>query len=165
MTRALVLSRAGSGCCARPRCCRFWDAGKKSCKALDVLQELRDVPPFESAFAWGKYYESISEYGRAGRHVTQALELALAGHNLEAQARCYARLGIIAWRQGDYEEAAQYYNSALPILQDEERFTDEEAEVRYGLGLVYRQLGPARPGPGTARARSAPKSAHAQSPE
>src|SRR5207248_8448994 len=83
----------------------------------------------------------IRDYVQAQAVIQWTLTLAQAVHDLEGEARCFARLGMIAWRQGDYDKAGRAYQRALDMLKDEERFRDEEAEARYGLGLVYRQQG------------------------
>jgi tetratricopeptide (TPR) repeat protein len=48
---------------------------------------------------------------------------------------------MIAWRNGDYTAAETAYTHALSHIRAEQRFQDAEAEVRYGLGLLYRQQG------------------------
>ncbi|MDQ3250486.1 MAG: AAA family ATPase, partial [Chloroflexota bacterium] len=108
---------------------------------LEQLAGVTGAAEFEAALLWGEYYESISEYHQARQMIEWALGLAQSADDREGEARCYARLGMIAWRQGDYESAEKAYQQGLDVIQDEERFRDDEAEARYGLGLVYRQQG------------------------
>ncbi|RIK44620.1 MAG: hypothetical protein DCC55_01775 [Chloroflexi bacterium] len=108
---------------------------------LALLQAAPNAPAFDTALLWGEYYEAISEYEAAQQAVQQALDLARARRDTEGVARCLARLGLIAWSQGDYDTAEQVYTEALASIRQEERFRDEEAEIRRGLGLVYRQQG------------------------
>ncbi len=108
---------------------------------LEQLAGVADANEFEASLLWGEYYESISEYAQARHMIEWALTLAHSTQDVEGEARCFARLGMIAWRQGDYEAAERSYQQGLDVIQDEERFRDDEAEARYGLGLVYRQQG------------------------
>jgi len=108
---------------------------------LEQLAGVADANEFEAALLWGEYYESISEYPQARQMIEWALGLAQSTADVKGEARCYARWGMIAWRQGDYESAEQIYRQSLAITQNEVRFLAEEAEARYGLGLVYRQQG------------------------
>jgi adenylate cyclase len=110
-------------------------------KTLALLQAAPNAPAFEAALLWGEYYEAISEYERAQQALQQALDLARSHRDAEGEARCLARLGLIAWSQGNYETAEQVYTEALASIGEEERYRDEEAEIRRGLGLVYRQQG------------------------
>lgn len=110
-------------------------------QTLALLQAAPNAPVFETALLWGEYNEAISEYEAAQQAIQQALDLARAHHDVEGEARCLARLGLVAWSQGDYETAERVYTEALTSIGEEERFRDEEAEIRRGLGLVYRQQG------------------------
>jgi tetratricopeptide (TPR) repeat protein len=108
---------------------------------LELLQAAPNAPGFDAALLWGEYYESISEYEAAQGAIRQALAEAHRRQDREGEARALARLGLVAWSQGDYESAERAYTQGLAALGDEERFRDEEAELRRGLGLVYRQQG------------------------
>jgi class 3 adenylate cyclase/tetratricopeptide (TPR) repeat protein len=108
---------------------------------LELLQAAPNAPPFDAALLWGEYYESISEYEAAQRAIGQALSEARRRQDREGEARALARLGLVAWSQGDYESAERAYAEGLAALGEEERFRDEEAELRRGLGLVFRQQG------------------------
>ncbi|CAN5755859.1 adenylate/guanylate cyclase domain-containing protein [soil metagenome] len=108
---------------------------------LEELAQAIDASEFEAALAWGAYYEAISDYAQAQAVLQWALTLAQAAEEAPGQARCFSQLGMIAWRQGNYEEAGRAYAQALNALQTSEQFPEEEAEAHYGLGLVYRQQG------------------------
>jgi class 3 adenylate cyclase/tetratricopeptide (TPR) repeat protein len=108
---------------------------------LALLQAVPNAPRFDTALLWGDYYEAISEYELAQQAIQPALAEARRLADAEGEARCLARLGMIAWRQGNYETAERAYLAALRVIGNDERFHDEEADVRYGLGLVYRQQG------------------------
>ncbi|MCL4858666.1 MAG: tetratricopeptide repeat protein [Caldilineaceae bacterium] len=110
-------------------------------ETLALLDAAPNAPAFDTALLWGEYHEAVSEYEAAQAAVEQALGLARAHHDAEGEARCLARLGLIAWSRGDYETAERIYTGALAGIGEDERFRDEEAEIRRGLGLVYRQQG------------------------
>ncbi len=97
--------------------------------------------PFDLALLWGEYYEAVSDYTQAEESVKQAMKLTEVEDNQEGQARSLARLGLLAWRQGKYEEAEQLYSEALTMVTTVQNYQAVEAEVHYGLGLVYRQQG------------------------
>jgi len=108
---------------------------------LQNLTQQTTAPQFVLALLWGEYYEAISDYAQAEDAVKRALELAKAESDQEGQARCLARLGMLAWRQGTYEAAERLYSEALAMVEGEANYRGVEAEARYGLGLVYRQQG------------------------
>ncbi|MBX2998908.1 MAG: tetratricopeptide repeat protein [Caldilineaceae bacterium] len=108
---------------------------------LAALSALADAHPFEVHFRWGEYYEAISDYPNAQMAVTAALSAAQSAADARGQVRALARLGMISWRQGDYEVASEHYIAALALLAEESGYEAEEAEVRYGLGLLNRQQG------------------------
>jgi tetratricopeptide (TPR) repeat protein len=109
--------------------------------ALDLLKAAPNVPVFDGALLWGEYYEAISEYDEAKQAIEQALAVSQQIGDAEGEARCLARLGVIAWSRGDYEAAEQRYTQALRVITDEEHFRDVKAEVHWGLGLVFRRQG------------------------
>lgn len=110
-------------------------------ETLALLEAAPNAPAFDTALLWGEFYEAISEYEQAQSALQQALDLAHSHRDAEGEARCLARLGLIAWSQGEFDAAERVYIDALAVLGDEDRFRDEEAEIRRGLGLVYRQQG------------------------
>lgn len=109
-----------------------------------TLQSLTQQAPslsFDLALLWGEYYEAVSNYAQAESAIQQSLGLAQSANDQEGQARCLARLGMLAWRQGNYETAEQLYNDALRMVEGKAFYRSVEAEIRYGLGLVCRQQG------------------------
>ncbi|MFZ4657437.1 MAG: tetratricopeptide repeat protein [Caldilineaceae bacterium] len=108
---------------------------------LQSLTQQAISSPFDLALLWGEYYEAVSDYPQAEEAVKQALVLAEIGSDQEGQARCLARLGMLAWRQGSYEDAETLYSEALTMVAEKANYRSVEAEIRYGLGLVYRQQG------------------------
>ncbi len=106
---------------------------------LEELAGVEDVPPFELPFLWGEYYESISEFDEARDALQKALVACRIDEDCGQEARVLSRLGMIAWRQGDYAAAESVYEEALGVIGEDEAYRREEADVRYGLGLVYRQ--------------------------
>ncbi|MCC6271131.1 MAG: tetratricopeptide repeat protein, partial [Microbacteriaceae bacterium] len=108
---------------------------------LRTLTQQATPEQFDLALLWGEYYEAVSDYAQAQSAVKQALGLAQSTTDQEGQARCLARLGMIAWRQGEYDAAERLYGEALIMVEGQSRYRSVEAEIRYGLGLVYRQQG------------------------
>jgi predicted ATPase/class 3 adenylate cyclase len=108
---------------------------------LQSLTQQATSSQFDLALLWGEYYEAISDYIQAEGSVNQALTLTKEKIDKEGQARCLARLGMLAWRQGNYDSAEHLYSEALAMVTGNTRYRSVEAEVRYGLGLVYRQQG------------------------
>ncbi|MFN8446772.1 MAG: tetratricopeptide repeat protein [Caldilineaceae bacterium] len=97
---------------------------------------------FETLLLWGKYFESVSDYEQATTIIGQALTVAQHLDNSENKPRCLNQLGVIAWRQGEYEIAGEKYIAALSEVAIWGMVgTGVEAEAHYGLGLVYRQQG------------------------
>ncbi|MFN8494255.1 MAG: tetratricopeptide repeat protein [Caldilineaceae bacterium] len=139
--RALLLEQRWAWLKAKIEILHILGQREEEHRTLEQLALAPDVSEFEAALLWGEYHEAVSDYAKAQAVLQWALSLAQASDDLEGQARCFARLGMIAWRQGDYETAEKEYHQALIVINDEERFRDEEAEIRYGLGLVYRQQG------------------------
>ncbi len=100
----------------------------------------------ETQLLWSGYYDAVSDYARARAVVTEAMDDSRDRGNWRATARCYAQLGLIAWRLGDYADAKRHYADGLAALNVAEETAapdaqQEEAEIRYGLGLVLRQQG------------------------
>jgi predicted ATPase/class 3 adenylate cyclase len=108
---------------------------------LQSLTKQATASPFNLALLWGEYYEAVSDYIQAEESVEQALALTQTEADQEGQARCLARLGMLAWRQGSYEDAERLYSEALTMVEGKVNYRSVEAEIRYGLGLVYRQQG------------------------
>lgn len=108
---------------------------------LQSLTQQSTTAPFDLALLWGEYYEAVSDYTQAEAAIKQALKFAKTANDQAGQARCLAQLGLIAWRQGDYETAERTYGDALARVEGQVQYRSVEAEVRYGLGLTYRQQG------------------------
>jgi len=106
---------------------------------LTLLDAAPEADPVERALAWGEYYEATSDFAAARDVVVTAQKQAAA--DPAVQARCLSKLGIIAWREGDYDAAKSAYEEALALVGADPRFVAEEAELSYGLGLVYRERG------------------------
>jgi len=106
---------------------------------LNLLDAAPEADPVERALAWGEYYEATSDFAAARDVVVTAQKQAAA--DPAVQARCLSKLGIIAWREGDYDAAKSAYEEALALVGADPRFVAEEAELSYGLGLVYRERG------------------------
>jgi len=106
---------------------------------LNLLDAAPEADPVERALAWGEYYEATSDFAAARDVVVTAQRQAAA--DPAVQARCLSKLGIIAWREGDYDAAKSAYEEALALVGADPRFVAEEAELSYGLGLVYRERG------------------------
>ncbi|MBX3010181.1 MAG: tetratricopeptide repeat protein [Caldilineaceae bacterium] len=108
---------------------------------LQRLAQQTTGSPFMLALLWGEYYEATSDYTQSEAAFSQALTLAQMADDQAGQARSLAQLGLIAWRQGNYEGAERLYREALVMAADKPDYREVEAESRYGLGLVYRQQG------------------------
>ncbi|MCB0112744.1 MAG: tetratricopeptide repeat protein [Caldilineaceae bacterium] len=139
--RALTLASRWNWLAAKADVLHILGRRDEESATLELLAQQPEAPPFEVHFRWGEYFESMGEYPRAEEAVQRALDAARQLADLRGQVRSLARLGLMAWRQGDYEAASQHYQHALDALNGEAGYESEEAEVRYGLGLLYRQQG------------------------
>jgi predicted ATPase/class 3 adenylate cyclase len=112
---------------------------------LQALAANLEAPTFEVGYLWGQYYEATGNYAKA----QAAIELALADsrdkHDWAGEARCLAYLGLIARRQGNYEQAQTWYQEALALFEGKQAPTEPQAwiltQVLNGLGTVLRQQG------------------------
>ncbi|MCB0094476.1 MAG: tetratricopeptide repeat protein [Caldilineaceae bacterium] len=109
--------------------------------AIAQLAAALDAPAREAALLWSDYYESISDYPQAQQAANRGLDLARAENDAASQARFQAKLGMIAWRQGDYDGAEGAYRKVLDVINNSSDLQAEKAEAHYGLALVYRQQG------------------------
>ncbi|HEY1015108.1 MAG TPA: tetratricopeptide repeat protein, partial [Herpetosiphonaceae bacterium] len=111
--------------------------------ALRRLDEDSECPPFESAYLWSGYYEALGEYAQAGECLDRALAAASAQGDFHSRAKALMHFGLVAWRQGSYEQAAARYMEALEAFPDPEHPSHEEqSDVIFtlnGLGTAYRQ--------------------------
>ncbi|MEZ4709623.1 MAG: tetratricopeptide repeat protein [Caldilineaceae bacterium] len=109
--------------------------------AIAQLATVPTAPASEAALLWSDYYESISDYPQAQQAANRGLDLARTENDAASQARFLAKLGMIAWRQGDYDGAEEGYRNVLKITGKLDELQIEKSEAHYGLGLVYRQQG------------------------
>ncbi len=110
-------------------------------EALELLEVLPEAPLFDVAYLWGQYHEAVGDYAQAQAAVERALAAARSQADVAGEGGCLIRLGLIARRQGVYDEAETWYNRALVLLQDKDTYLDEEAQALNELGIVYRQQG------------------------
>lgn len=119
---------------------------------LARLDAAPDATPAERARLWGEYYEAIGDYAQAEAALNTGLR-ACRGEPL-GEAQCRNRLGMVAWRQGDYATAEVHFSEARTLCNEAvsgaggaavgetaEGARAEAANADYGMGLVYRQLG------------------------
>jgi len=116
---------------------------------LQLLAASPDAPAFEVAYWHGQYHESIGNYVYAQTAVEQALAASRQQGNLEGEVRGLAQLGLINYRQGDYEQSKVRYNQALDLFEPEATYgkdlTRAFVQVFNGLGIVHHQLGEFEP--------------------
>jgi tetratricopeptide (TPR) repeat protein len=100
---------------------------------------------FELAYLWGQYYETIGNYTEAQAAVEKALAASRELDDLAAEVRCLAQLGLIAYRQGNYDHAKTWYNHALTLFRPEEIYLDEVTQAFIqafnGLGAIHYEQG------------------------
>jgi tetratricopeptide (TPR) repeat protein/ribosomal protein L31 len=106
---------------------------------LGRMEGVPDVPAFDSAYRWGHYYEAVGEYSQSRDAIEQAMETFREESDIAGQARCLARLGSVARRQGDLDGAKDWYQRALHTLRDEDAYLDTKIQALNGLGFVHRQ--------------------------
>jgi tetratricopeptide (TPR) repeat protein len=113
--------------------------------ALQALAVAADVPALTIGYLWGQYYEAVGDYARAQAVIEQALTTAQAPDDRLGRARCLTQLGLITYRQGDYEPSRTWYEHVLATLTERISASDEEVqayvEALNGLGHIYRQRG------------------------
>ena len=114
-------------------------------ESLRVLETNPEAPAFDIAFLWGQYYEAIGEYEPAQTAVERALAESRALDDLAGEVNCLAQLGLIAYRQGDYEKAKAWYSQALALFQSEKTYPNKIirafTETFKGLGTIHEQQG------------------------
>jgi adenylate cyclase len=110
-------------------------------RALDMFEAMSGAPPGEVAYLWGQYYEAVGDYAKAQARIEQALHIYQEHADTQGQARCLAQLGLIARRQGNYEQAREWYTQALRVLGDQGAVERGPVfvEIVSGLGTAYRQ--------------------------
>ncbi len=110
-------------------------------EALEALTAMDGAPPAQVALLWGRYHEATADYVQAREAIQRAQQLSRAEGDRRGEAQALARLGLLEWRQGDYQTAADLYTQALASLPRDEETQPIQAEIHYGLGILYRQLG------------------------
>ena len=156
LTRALTLERSWPRVRDKVELLHILGRREEEAQALSALDqeavtraEVRpeaEIRQIETKLLWSGYYDAVSDYAGARAVVAEALESSRVRGIWRAAARCHAQLGLIAWRLGDYADAKRHYADGLAALDTTEAATvadaqQEEAEIRYGLGLVLRQQG------------------------
>ncbi len=114
---------------------------------LAVLDAAADASPAQRTRLWGDYYESVADYAQA--EAVLKAGLAACAFDALGEAECRNRLGMIAWRQADYDAAEAHFSAARALCReaepaaepDDNRARAESANTDYGMGLVYRQQG------------------------
>ncbi len=98
-----------------------------------------------TALLWSDYHEAVGDFAAAGAALASART---AAQDAVATAAVDVRMGMVAWRQGDYTGAEACFNAALaqlPAADDADAASlpgaGERAAAHYGLGLVLRQQG------------------------
>jgi predicted ATPase/class 3 adenylate cyclase len=113
--------------------------------SLEALGANLDTPTFELGYLWGQYYEATGNYAKAQATIELALADSRDKKDLAGEARCLAYLGLIARRQGNYEQAKAWYQQALALFEPKPAITERETwafiQAFNGLGTVYRQQG------------------------
>ncbi len=109
--------------------------------ALDRLDGLAGVPPLDAQLLWGQFHEAMSDYPAALAAMDAAAYSARTAADSRGLIRVLGRTGLIHWRQGNYTESAAVYGQALELLAGSSDWAAEEAEIRYGLGILHRQQG------------------------
>lgn len=88
----------------------------------------------------GSYYESISNYDLALKHLYTSEKLN-SGQYPEKSIYCYNYLGYIFWHKSDYKKALYYHRKALSIAQEKNIKDNQNAYTYLMLGSDYYDLG------------------------
>jgi tetratricopeptide (TPR) repeat protein len=112
-------------------------------RSLQALARNLETPTFEMGYLWGQYYEATGNYIKAQAIIELALADSRDKKDLAGEARCLSYLGLIARRQGNYEQAKGWYQQALALFEAKPATNEPEAwaliQASNGLGVVYRQ--------------------------
>ena len=111
-------------------------------KALQSAQALPDTENGESLkrihLTLGELFVTTGQYDTAAKHLAEALTLAQAQQDWEAEATCYHWYGRSHERRGDYGVALSWLDKGFGALEG--RVSNQEAEISLIAGLVnYRQ--------------------------
>ncbi len=113
--------------------------------ALQTFSASPGVPLAEVAFQWGLYYQVTSDYVQARIYMQRALDAYREQDSRIGEMRTLRHLGIIAYSEGEPEQAKQWYNDGLLRFQHYQPRLEEEAyalgQLLIGLGTIQRQQG------------------------
>jgi len=109
--------------------------------ALDRLDGLPGARALDVQLLWGQFHEAMSDYPAALAAMDTAAHSARSIADRRGLIRVLGRTGLIHWRQGNYTDSAAAYGEALELLAASSDWAAEEAEIRYGLGILHRQQG------------------------
>ena len=113
--------------------------------AIERLSEMENAPAHEIDRLEGKYYEAVGDYDRAQEALNRCLQSCKELGNILLEADILTQLGLIARRQGDYDNAMTRNENALKLLQSPEIDPSDSARFRAQtlseLGVVNRQKG------------------------
>jgi class 3 adenylate cyclase/tetratricopeptide (TPR) repeat protein len=111
--------------------------------ALEALAATPGAPADEVDSLWSQYHEALGGYSAAQAAAERALVGARARGEALGVLRSLTLLGLIARRQGDYEQARQRYSEALGQFSQATSAKQSRAlaQALNGLGVVQRQQG------------------------
>jgi tetratricopeptide (TPR) repeat protein len=96
--------------------------------SLNLYQELEDRPnQVRALIAIGRIYALKEQYSDAKRRYDEALEIAQASHDFQAEGRVLEKFAAIQLKQGNREHAIQYYMRAQKAYQ---KAQDPQSEAR-----------------------------------
>jgi predicted ATPase/class 3 adenylate cyclase len=140
LERALKLEPRWAWMAARIDVLHILGRREEEAAALADLAGMAHAPAYAVQLRWGSYYEAISDYGAATQAISQALAHAHQTGDASGMVRMLARLGMLAMRQGEYGQAQERFDQALALFSTGVTDAVAEAEVRYGLGTLHREL-------------------------
>ncbi|MFO7632226.1 MAG: tetratricopeptide repeat protein, partial [Caldilinea sp.] len=108
---------------------------------LAVLETEPEADRAIVAALWADYYEATSQFPEARANLEEAFAVYEARADWNGQAHMLSRIGEIALREGDIDEAEQHYRRALMLLPKPADDANVRAQVMLGLGIVMRQRG------------------------
>jgi adenylate cyclase len=113
--------------------------------ALQALEAMAGTPPFEAAFLWGQYYETICDYPHAEEALERARTIARERFHRAHEAASLIQLGLIAYRCGQYAPAENWFEQAQGLFPPRPNYPAEEArllaQAANGVGLAKLYMG------------------------